>query len=94
MENQDLKIVNSCCSTIQITFYLEAPVGQYSNLYLNAVHILNISWLIRHLLQLKTVVFQQRCLIYVLLKDFERFTSRSGSSFAIDYLGTIFLLAN
>jgi hypothetical protein len=41
---------------------IQAPGGQSYNLYLNVVHFFNIV-LIRHLWQLKTVVFLHRCLI-------------------------------
>jgi hypothetical protein len=48
---------------------IETPGGQSSNLYLNVVHFL-MPVLIRHLQQLKTVVFLHCCLINaVLLKE-------------------------
>ncbi len=44
------------------TFCLETSVGQSYNLYLNVAHSTTV--LIRHLWQLKTVVFLHWCLIY------------------------------
>jgi hypothetical protein len=55
MEQHTLKIVNSCLNT-NIYSYLETSGGQSYNLYLNVVHFLT-PVLIRHLWQLKTVVF-------------------------------------
>jgi hypothetical protein len=51
-----------------ISFLLETSGGQSYNLYLNVVHFSTIV-LIRHLWQLKTVVFLHRCLICALLLD-------------------------
>jgi hypothetical protein len=61
MEQRTLKNVNYCWNT-ELSFYLETSGGQNFNLYLNVVHFLTPA-LIRHLWQLKTVVFLQRCLI-------------------------------
>ncbi len=55
------KNVNNDLNT-NISFYLETSGGQNSNPYLNAVHFLT-PVLIRHLWQLKTVIFLHRCLI-------------------------------
>jgi hypothetical protein len=49
--------------------YLETSGGQSSNLYLNVVHFFN-KVLIRHLWQLKTVVFLHWCLIHAALLTF------------------------
>jgi hypothetical protein len=54
------KNVNSCLNT-NIYSYLETSGGQSSNLYLNVVHFLTPG-LIRHLWQLKTVVYLHWCL--------------------------------
>jgi hypothetical protein len=61
MEQHSLKIVNNCLNT-NIYSYLEISDGQSYNLYLNIVHFLT-PVLIRHLWQLKTVVFLHWCLI-------------------------------
>jgi hypothetical protein len=54
------------CSNTNIFSYLEKSGGQSSNLYLNVVHFLT-TVLIRHLWQLKTVVFLHWCLIRAVL---------------------------
>ncbi len=64
-EQRVLKNVNNCLNT-NIFSYLETPVGKTYNLYSNVVHFLT-PVLIRHLWQLKTVVFLHRCLIRALL---------------------------
>jgi hypothetical protein len=61
MEQHAQEKVN-CCWNTKINFYLETSGGQNYNLYLNADHFLT-SVLIRHLWQLKTVVFLHRCLM-------------------------------
>ncbi len=57
MEQHTLKTVNNCLNTY-IYSYLEMSGGQSFNVYLNIVHF-SIPGLIRHLWQLKTVVFMQ-----------------------------------
>ncbi len=42
MEQCALKNVNICWNS-EISFYLETPVGQKSNQYLNVVHFFNAS---------------------------------------------------
>jgi hypothetical protein len=61
MEQPTLSSVNNCLYT-KIYSYLETSGGQSSSLYLNVVHF-STPVLIRHLRQLKTVVFQYWCLI-------------------------------
>jgi hypothetical protein len=53
-------------SKYNIYSYLETSGGQSSNLYLNVVHFLTLV-LIRHLWQLKTIVFLQWCLIHAVV---------------------------
>jgi hypothetical protein len=60
MKQHTLKIVNSCLNT-NIYSNLETSGGQRYNIYLNVVHFLT-PVLIRHLWQLKTVVFLHWCL--------------------------------
>jgi hypothetical protein len=60
-----LKNVNNYLNT-NIYSYLETSGGKSSNLYLNVVHFLT-PVLIRHLWQLKTVVFLHWCLIHTVL---------------------------
>jgi len=55
MEQRALKSVNNCWNTNTYS-YLETSGGQSSNLYLN-VFIFSTPVLIRHLWQLKAVVF-------------------------------------
>jgi hypothetical protein len=62
MEQHTLKSVNNCLNTT-IYSYLETSGAQSSNLYLNAVHFYQTPVLIRHLWQLKTVIFLHWCLI-------------------------------
>ncbi len=63
------KNVNNCFNN-DISFYLETCGGQNSNLYLILFHF-STPVLIRHLWQLKTVVFLYRCQMHgVLLKCF------------------------
>ncbi len=64
MVQHGLRIVNNCSNT-NIYSYLETSVGQSSNLYLNVAHISSL--LIRHLWQLKTVVFLHWCLVLACL---------------------------
>jgi hypothetical protein len=61
LEQRALKIVNNCFNT-NISSHLKTSGGQSSNLNFNAVHFLT-PVLIRHLWQLKTVVFLHLCLI-------------------------------
>jgi len=65
MEECALKNVNNYLNTY-IYSYLETSDGQSSNLYLNVVHFLT-TLLIRHLWQLKAVVFLHWCLIHAVL---------------------------
>jgi hypothetical protein len=65
MEQHVSKNVNNCLNT-NIYSYLETYGGQGSNLYLKAV-IFSTLVLIRHLWQLKTVLFWHWCLIHALL---------------------------
>jgi hypothetical protein len=62
MEQRALKIVNNCLNT-NINSYLETSGGQSYNLYLNVVYFFSTPVLIRHLWQLKTVVFLHWCLM-------------------------------
>ncbi len=48
--------------TANISLYLKISGGQNSNIYLNVVYFLT-PVLIRHLWQLKTVIFLHKCLI-------------------------------
>jgi len=61
MEQRSLKNVNNYLNT-NIYSYLETSGGQSSNLYLTVAHFLTLG-LIRHLWQLKTVVFLHWCLL-------------------------------
>jgi hypothetical protein len=72
MEQQNLKIVNNCLNT-NIYSYLETSGGQSSNLYFKVIHF-STPVLIRHLWQLKTIVFLHWCLLcaLLLLKAFSR----------------------
>jgi hypothetical protein len=65
-----LKNVNNCLNT-NIYSYLETSDGQSSTPYLNVVHFLT-PVLIRHLWQLKTVVFLNWCIIHSLLLSSSR----------------------
>ena len=65
MEQHTLRSVNNCLNT-NIYSYLEPSGGQSSNLYLNVVHF-STPVLIRHLWQLKTVVFLHWCLLCAVL---------------------------
>ncbi len=56
----------SNCLNINIYSYLETTGGQRSDLYFNIVHF-STPVLIRHLWQLKTVVFLHWCLLCALL---------------------------
>jgi hypothetical protein len=60
------KNVNNCLNT-NIYSYLEASGDHIYNLYLNIVHFFSTPVLIRHMWQLKTVVFLHRCLIHAVL---------------------------
>ncbi len=59
MEQQALKNVSNCWND-NISFYLETSGGQSYNAHLNVAHF-STPVLIRHLWQLKTVVFLHRC---------------------------------
>jgi hypothetical protein len=61
MEQHALKNVSNHLNT-NIFSYLETSGGQSSNLYLNIVHF-STPVLVRHLWQLKTVVFLHWCLL-------------------------------
>jgi hypothetical protein len=65
MEECALKNVNNYLNT-NIFSYLKTSEGQSSNLCLNVVHFLT-TLLIRHLWQLKAVVFLHWCLIHAVL---------------------------
>ncbi len=65
MEQRALKNINDCLNT-NIYSYLETSGDQSSHLYLSVVHFLT-PVLIRHLWQLKTVVFLLWCLICAVL---------------------------
>jgi hypothetical protein len=56
IEQRALKDVNNCLNT-NIYSFLETSGGKSSNLYLNGVHFCSTPVLIRHLWQLKTIVF-------------------------------------
>jgi len=68
MEEHDLKNTNNFMNA-NIYSYLEMSVAQSSNLYLNVVHFSTLVS-IRHLWQLKTVVFMYCCLIHAALWAF------------------------
>ncbi len=65
IEQRALKNVNNCLNT-NIYSYLEMSGGQSYNFYLNVFHFL-AAVLIRHLWQLKTVVFLHCCVILAVL---------------------------
>ncbi len=65
MEQHALKDLNNCLN-MNIYSYLEASGDESSNLYLNFVNFLT-PVLIRHLWQLKTVVFLHWCLLRAVL---------------------------
>jgi len=65
MEQRTLKNVNNYLNT-NIYSYFKTSGCQSSYLYLNVVHFFNTS-VIRHLWQLKTIVFLHWCLIRALL---------------------------
>ncbi len=65
MEQPALNNINNCLDT-NIYSYLETSGGQSYDVYLNVVH-LSTPVLIRHLWQLKTVVFLHWCLIHAVL---------------------------
>ncbi len=71
MEQLTLKNVNICLNT-NIYSYLETSGGQSSYLYLDAAHFLT-PVLIRHLWQLKPVVFLHWCLICTVRLPFPSF---------------------
>ncbi len=81
MEQCTFKNVNNCLNT-KIYSDLETSGGQCSNLYLNVVHFSTPVW-IRHLWQLKTVVFLHWCcsivklakIILVVQKELPNFIS-------------------
>ncbi len=62
MEQRTLKNASNGLNTT-IYSYLETSDGKSYYLYLNVVHFFQIPVLIRHLWQLKTVVFMHWCLI-------------------------------
>ncbi len=64
MEQHALKNVNNCLNTTIYTS-LKTPGAHSSNLYLNITHF-STPLLIRHLWQLKTIVFLHWCLICVI----------------------------
>ncbi len=68
MELRALKNVNNCLNT-NIYFYLETSGGESSNIYLK-VDIFSLPGFIRHLWQLKTIVFLHWCLIRTVLLRF------------------------
>jgi hypothetical protein len=68
-ETAHFKNVINCLNT-KIYSYLETSGVQSSNLYLNVVHFLT-QMLIRHLWQVKTVVFLHWCQIRALQLDFD-----------------------
>jgi hypothetical protein len=70
MEQRALKNVSNCLNT-NIYSYLETSGGRSSNLYSNAVHF-STPGLIRHLRQLKAVVFLHWCLIGALLLPWQK----------------------
>ncbi len=61
LEQLAFKNVNNCLNT-NIYSYLETSGGNSCNLYFNVLQFFNTPVLIRHLCQLKTVVFRHRCL--------------------------------
>ncbi len=65
MEQHTLKNVNNCLNT-NIYSYLDTSGGESCYLYLNIVHFLT-PVLIRHLWQLKIVVFLHWCIIRAVL---------------------------
>jgi len=65
MERRTLKNVTNYLNA-NIYSYLETSGGQSSTLYLNVLHFLT-PMLIRHLWQLKTIVFLHWCLIWTVL---------------------------
>ncbi len=67
MEQGALKNENNCFNT-DIYSYLETSGGQNYIIYLNVVHFLT-SVFIRHLWQLKAVVFPHWCLIRTVLLE-------------------------
>ncbi len=67
MEQRALNNVNNCWNT-NIYSYLETSGGQISSPYLNVVHF-STPVLIRHLWQLKTVIFLHWCLLCAVLFD-------------------------
>jgi hypothetical protein len=69
MEQRALKNVNNCLNTT-IFSYLETSGGESSCLYLNVVHFSTLV-LIRHLWQLKTVVFLHWCSIMKVLRSYD-----------------------
>jgi hypothetical protein len=82
MEQHALKNVNNSLNT-NIYSYLETSGGQSSNLYLKVVHFFK-PVLIRHLWQLKTVVFLHWCLIHaVLLNETAMLLQKSSSHYSL-----------
>jgi hypothetical protein len=79
--NSTLKNVDSCFNT-NIYSFLETSSGQSYNLYLNVVHFLT-TVLIRHLWQLKTVVFQHLCLKCAVLSGLNKSDTNKLSSLKI-----------
>ncbi len=65
IEQHALNVVNNCLNT-NIFAYLENSVSQSSSLYLKVVHFLT-PVLIRHLWQLKIVIFLYWCRIHFVL---------------------------
>ena len=60
-------IRDSNCLNTNIYSYLETSGGQSSNPYSNAVHFFSTPVVIRHLWQLKTLIFLHWCLRHVVL---------------------------
>jgi hypothetical protein len=63
------KNVNNCLN-INIYSYSQTSGGQCSILYLNVVHFFSTQVLIRHMWQVKTVVFLHWCQIHAVLLTF------------------------
>jgi hypothetical protein len=82
MEERIFKIVNNCFNT-NIYSYLETSGGPSYNPYLNIVHFLT-PVLIRHLWQLRTVVFLHCCLICTVLMP-NNMSSKNPKCYTISY---------
>jgi len=84
MEQRNLKNVNNYLNT-NIYSYLETSDGQSSNLYLNVVHF-STPELIRHLWQLKTIVFLHLYLICAVLLGFNETDTLKSNSILIYFV--------